>query len=170
MTRKSLTNLIALFVLVVGCSAAQAQEIRMAASTPFASGHDIQDKIVSECTTLGSKLATFTQSFAEKQGIKIKLVDSIKTADSGKVLKLEISDAVSQGNAFIGHRKFVEVKGSLWENGKKIASFKGQRASGGGAFGGYKGSCSVLGRCVKTLGKDIAAWLTNPRDGARIGE
>jgi len=29
-----------------------------------------------------------------------------------------------------------------------------------GGFGaGFKGSCSVLNRCTKTLGKDFADWL-----------
>jgi len=88
----------------------------------------------------------------------------------GKVLEVVISDAISGGNAFIGHRKYVAVEGTLYEDGKKVASFTGGRYSGGGALGGYKGSCSVLGRCTKALGKDIAGWLKNPEDGASLGD
>ncbi|MEJ2404442.1 MAG: hypothetical protein P8171_09165 [Candidatus Thiodiazotropha sp.] len=44
----------------------------------------------------------------------------------------------------------------LFENGKKIGSFKG--------------TCSILGRCVKALGKDISEWLINPTMNARLGE
>ena len=170
MKQSLLVSIFTLILMACGFSLAQADGINMAASSPYADEGDIQDNILNECTTLGNKLASFTQSYSDKQGIKINLVDSIDTSGSGKTLKLEISDAVSGGNAFLGHRKFVKVKGSLWENGKQIGSFRGQRHSGGGAFGGYKGSCSVLGRCVKTLGKDIAGWLTNPTDGAKIGE
>ena len=170
MKTKISNNLTCLILLALGSSVVLAAEISMSKSTPYQADHDIAKKIIDECTTLGSKLASFTKSFASKKDIKINLVDSINTSASGKTLKVEISDAVSAGNAFIGHRKFVEVKGSLWENGKKIGSFRGQRSSGGGAFAGYKGSCSVLGRCVKTLGKDIAAWLENPKERTRIGE
>ena len=41
--------------------------------------------------------------------------------------------------------------------------------AGGGAFGGYKGTCSILGRCIKTLGSDIAKWLANPTMDAKLG-
>lgn len=157
-------------LFIGACLAAQAESIKVAASTPYEEGHDIRNNIINECVNLGTKLATFTQKYSDKKGMQIDLVESVDTSAAGKVLKLEISDAVSQGNAFVGHRKFVEIKGSLWEDGKKIASFDGQRSSGGGFGAGYKSSCSVLGRCVKTLGKDISAWLQNPQNGVSIGE
>ncbi|NQV86958.1 MAG: hypothetical protein HQ492_07775 [Woeseiaceae bacterium] len=34
---------------------------------------------------------------------------------------------------------------------------------------GAKGTCSILGRCVKTLGSDIATWLQNPTMNAMPG-
>lgn len=154
-------------------STVQAQSgssISLVNSVPYSQNNDIRNKVINECTTLGSKLSKFTQSYSKKKGIEISLLDSVSVSGAGKVLQLEITDAVSQGNAFIGHRKFVEVKGSLWQDGKKIASFDGQRSSGGGFGAAYKGSCSVLGRCVKTLGKDIAGWLANPKDGASLGD
>ena len=40
----------------------------------------------------------------------------------------------------------------------------------GGAFAGYKGSCSVLGRTVKAMGKDVAQWLKAPTDEAALGD
>ncbi len=166
----TLLNTFFLLTTVVFVSATHAEGIKVISSTPYQEGHDIRNKIINECTNLGSKLAKFTKSYSSKKGIDIELVDSLDTSDKGKVLKLEISDAVSQGNAFIGHRKFVEIRGSLWKDGKKVASFDGQRSSGGGFGAGYKSSCAVLGRCVKTLGKDISAWLENPQDGASIGE
>lgn len=86
------------------------------------------------------------------------------------MLQVEIVDAVSMGNAFIGHQKYARIEGTLYEDGRKVASFKGRRNSMGGAFAGYKGSCSVLGRTMKALGKDVADWLKNPTDGARLGD
>ena len=43
--------------------------------------------------------------------------------------------------------------------GSRVDEVDFTRNSGGGFGGGYKGSCSVLGRCTKALGKDIAGWL-----------
>jgi len=40
----------------------------------------------------------------------------------------------------------------------------------GGAFGGFKGNCSVLGRTVKALGEDIAGWLTHPDKDGLLGD
>ncbi len=151
-------------------SSVSAETISVVSAVPYAEDNRINKKITKECTALGTKLSTFIESFSQKNGIDVTLVDSIDTSAQGKVLQVEIVHAVSAGNAFIGHRKHVEIEGTLWENGEKVASFSGQRSSGGGFAAGYKGSCSVLGRCVKTLGKDIAGWLKSPKDGAVIGE
>ncbi len=40
----------------------------------------------------------------------------------------------------------------------------------GGFMGAYKGTCALLGRCTKTLGKDIAEWLKNPVNNATLGD
>lgn len=95
--------------------------------------------------------------------------DQAAQAGKGRVLLVQISNVVTGGNAFIGHSKQVHVKGRLLEDGKEIAAFTGSRSSMGGAFGAFKGSCSVLGRCLDTLSKDIATWLRNPSN-TRIGE
>jgi hypothetical protein len=62
------------------------------------------------------------------------------------------------------------VRGKLYQDGKEIGAFTGRRNSMGGAFGGFKGSCSVLGRTVKALGKDIAQWLVQPAKGSQLGD
>lgn len=143
---------------------------RMLKSAPYDSDHRIQANIIQECTTLGEKLSKFTKSFAKKKGMTVELVDSIGSTKKGRSLRVEIVDAVSRGNAFTGHSKYVRIKGSLWENGKLLGRFEGQRSSMGGFASGYKGSCSVLGRCVKALGKDIANWMQDPSVSRRIGE
>jgi hypothetical protein len=176
MKKSYLTNMLYSIVLalIVASPFAQAKEsesaVHILINTPFSEDHEIRNSIVNECTTLGSKLAKFTRSYADKRGIEVVLEEQINSASSGRYLQLEITDAVSRGNAFIGHNKFVAVKGTLWQDGKAMASFDGRRFSMGGFMGGYKGSCSVLGRCVKTLGKDIAAWLDSPTDGVSLGD
>lgn len=162
---------LALFILTASISAfSSAEPVTMQAVTPYATDAKIAQKVRTECTQLGSQLAQFTQEFGKQNGVDVQLKDAIDTAQAGRVLKLEITDAVSMGNAFMGHNKFSTAQGTLFENGKKIASFEARRISMGGAFAGYKGSCSVLGRTVKAMGKDIAQWLKAPTDNALLGD
>jgi hypothetical protein len=64
----------------------------------------------------------------------------------------------------------MSVKGELFDKGKQIGSFRATRFSGGGAFGGFKGTCAIIGRCSKTLGSDIAGWLGAPTQNAQLGD
>ena len=61
------------------------------------------------------------------------------------------------------------IKGSLERPGQSILRFKALRISSGGMWGPYMGTCAILGRCVKTLSEDIADWLKNPSDNAKLG-
>ena len=136
---------------------------------PFSKDNDIASNIKSECN-LNIQLSDFIQSAAASYDIAVTQKGAVSKDDPGQVLVVEIMDAVSTGNAFIGHNKFTKIKGELYENGKLTGSFIGKRHSGGGAFGGWKGSCAVLGRTVKALGSDVANFLRAPSMDARIGE
>lgn len=70
----------------------------------------------------------------------------------------------------MGRQTFTKVRGTLLQDGQKVASFKARRNSMGGAFAGFKGACSVLGRTLEKLGEDIGAWLESPKDGAALGD
>ncbi len=152
-----------------GSAFAAADEIQLARSIPFAEDSEVAGKIMRECT-LQTQLADFIKEFATKGGHKIRLVDAVDEAAEGKVLVIEIRDAISEGNAWLGHRKSTSARGRLFENGVEIGNFKIRRNSMGGAFGGYKGSCSVLGRTVKIMGQDIALWLNAPTKDAMLGD
>ncbi|WP_221894969.1 hypothetical protein [Bathymodiolus japonicus methanotrophic gill symbiont] len=54
----------------------------------------------------------------------------------------------------------------MLRKGKKTRTFTANR----GFMGAYKGTCALLGRCTKALGKDIAEWLNNPVGGASLGD
>ncbi len=137
--------------------------------TPYQEGHRIAKNIREECT-IDSQLPQFIVEYGTEKGIEINAVDTVTKDSAESVLIVEITDAVSRGNAFVGHRKFTEIEGTLFNKGKKVASFRGSRVSGGGMFAGFKGSCSVLGRTVKALGSDVSAWLQNPWKDALLGD
>ena len=146
-----------------------AGSIALHRAIPYAPDNHIAGNIKSECV-LPTQLSDFIKNYGDEYGLEIVQKDTVAAEDSGKVLLVEIVDAVSSGNAWLGHRKYTEIKGTLYENGATVASFRAGRRSGGGAFAGYKGSCSVLGRTVKALGRDVANWLKSPMNDDTLGD
>lgn len=156
-----------LLCLAAACSgAAAAQSLQLQRPVPYAEDNDIADNIKTECK-INEQLADFVKQYA---GEDVSFTSSAVDTGKGRALQLEIVDAVSMGNAWMGHQKYTKVKGTLYDGGKKVAGFKARRNSMGGAFAGYKGSCSVLGRTVEALGEDIGGWLKDPKDGATLGD
>jgi len=133
-------------------------------SITFSKHSNTPQKVVNECN-LQTKIPLFLSKYAKGS---VSLTDET-IGKQPKALKLEISSVHAPGGGAWSGAKYVEVKGQLLEHGKVIASFVGSRYSTGGAFAGFKGTCSILGRCAKTIGKDIARWLKNPIDGAMLG-
>ncbi len=136
---------------------------------PFAQDAIIAGAVKRECG-LGEKLSMFTMDYAREKGVVVTRQPEVSNNADGRVLVMEISDAVADGNAFIGHHTHTTVKGRLYQDHQQTGSFIARRNSMGGAFGGFKGNCSVLGRTVKALGEDIAGWLTHPVEGAMLGD
>ncbi|UCE90130.1 MAG: hypothetical protein JSW10_04750 [Pseudomonadota bacterium] len=135
----------------------------------YSSDATIPPAVREECE-LQSQLPIFVQKYSKKQKIDVTLQPDTLPKGTGRELKLQITGAVGGGGGAWSGPKMVRVAGALFEDGNKVAGFTGVRSSGGGAFGGYKGTCSIMGRCVKALGKDISRWLVNPTDGAKLGE
>lgn len=142
---------------LLAAAAAQA-EIRIAESIPYQNESAIDHRITSECTAIGSMMSEALAEAAQKKGIEVVRTEG-KLAGKGEYAKIEIVNAVSYGNAFIGHAKGMTVFAELFRNGKSVHKTTFNRNSGGGVFGGFKGSCAVLNRTAKVLGKDMAVWL-----------
>ena len=156
-------------VLAAVSCVASAQSVHMQRPVPYSEDGDIADNIKQECK-INEQLADFVQQYAKAQGVTVEFSDGPVDKSSGRVLNLKITNAISMGNAWLGHQKATSVVGTLYENGVRVAGFKANRHSMGGAFAGYKGSCSVLGRTVQAIGEDIGGWLKAPVDGAHLGD
>lgn len=145
------------------------KEVKMKSVIPFSEDAIIKAAITEECDIQGD-LAKYTKEYSNNNSVKIELDNNATKDNSTYFLDLKIIDAISEGNPFIGHRKTTKISGILYKNGNRIAAFKGLRNSSGGFGAGFKSSCSVLGRTVDSLGKDISIWIKQPRDGSVIGE
>jgi len=168
-----------LAVVVIGCGVSDPKKstikvnpttaIKIHSTIPYKKGAVVSNSIKNECK-IQSQLSEFIHAYAVGEGVGVIRKSRVSKRSKGKVLLVNITQAVSAGNAFIGHRKYSSIKGSLYKNGKKLSGFTASRVSGGGAWAGFKGSCSVLGRTVKALGSDVGRWLKNPVDGAHLGD
>lgn len=168
--RKLEIGLVACVLVMAPVLASVAGEpLRVQRPVPYSQDGEISARIREECK-IDEQLADFLKEYAQEQGIEIELVEQAVGPSAGRGLDLRITNAISMGNAFIGHQKSTTAAGTLYENGKPVASFKARRQSMGGAFGGYKGSCAVLGRTVKVIAQDIAEWLKAPADDAELGD
>jgi len=140
-------------------------------AVPYKPGIEVSPAVRVECE-LPKKLAAYTQAAAEDDYGTVNMLESPVTNAPGRTLIMQIVgvDALAGGN-FSG-RKGVNIEGKLWEGGKIIGSFQATRYSsgGGGGFSRFKGTCKILARDVKTLGKDVAEWLASPSMNARLGE
>jgi hypothetical protein len=164
----TLNFITAVFILSLVASPATAQTYSISGSLPFADDSGASHEVESECK-LESKLPGFIES-AAKRGITVSITDVPLDEVEGKVLYMEFTHVLGTGGGAWSGPKAVTAHGELREAGEVIGSFTSTRYSTGGAFGGFKGTCSILGRCVKAMGKDIAKWLNNPTMDARLGD
>jgi hypothetical protein len=143
------------------CSGADAadRKISISADAKFRDEKIIAPKILSECSALGAQFSAAAAQGLQSSGWEVEQVADVTEQTKGKALKLEITHALSAGNAFMGHHKSVAVAAGLYVDGVLVDTFAGTRESAGGITGGFKGSCAVLQRCVNTLGSDLAKWL-----------
>jgi len=157
-----------LLAAVLPLTAVAADAVTLPKKVPFAKGLNVPDAVKAECQ-LPEKTAQFVQQFAGKN-MSVTVSDNISPKTPGKVLVMEITDVQGTAGGAWSGAKAVGAEGTLYQNGKAIGFFKVIRHSGGGAFGGYKGTCSILGRCTKAIGEDVAGWLKSPSMNARLGE
>lgn len=161
--------LLALCTLTLAQLAVAEGPVYVRETAPFTDSTQIAQNIIDECGLPESQMKVLHEQAKE---LRVEVVEDEAAVDAnkGRVLLLETAGAISAGNAFIGHRKQVIVKGRLLDNGAEIGNFSAIRGSMGGMWAGYKSSCSVLYRCQTTLAKDILGWLANPTKDARLGE
>jgi hypothetical protein len=159
---------LAVAFLLLAMAEAQAGDFTVQAAVPYAQDAIIAGNIKRECR-IESQLPEALKRFAAQSGNRVDLVAD-PGQGPGQVLKMEIIDAQSSGNAWMGHHKSVTVKGWLYKDGQETAKFVARRNSGGGVGAGFKGSCDVLERTVNAIGKDIAGWLNNPTGATQLGD
>lgn len=124
----------------------------------YLNSDDVADNIKTECN-LPAKQTQFLKEFLVDSGFEVQVAETADIPKTGVYLKINIINAISMGNAFVGHKKHVSVLAVLYVEGAEVAKTTMTRDSMGGFGAGFKGSCAVLERCCNALGKDVAVWL-----------
>jgi len=137
--------------------------------TGLSKAGNLDQRALNECP-LQTQFPTLLKEAATEKGIVVNNVTNLDTKSKGYNLSVEYTHIFNSGNAFIGHNKYTQVHLALYKDGEKISEADAGRRSGGGFAAGFKGSCSVLGRTLEANANDIAFWLSNPVDGARLGD
>lgn len=145
----------------------QGKTIYIKPMVTFSARSNVAANIKTECT-LPQAISDNIVKFATQRGINIESKNTIGKNDLE--LKIQIESAISAGNAGIGHNKYVTISGAIVKGDITYYTFDAARLSGGGYFGVYRSSCSVLGSIAKSLGRDVGTWLSDPYNGAMLGD
>lgn len=158
----SLLGLAAPVVIAPVPAAAADDKVRVLSETPQSNVADIPPAVRNECREMGRELP----NAIARSNRNVVLVKTPKelTARRGKYLTIEITQVRAKGGGVITGPKHLVVRGVLFENGKEIADFDGERASMGAAS-----TCAALDKAEKALGTDIARWLERPHPHDRLG-
>jgi hypothetical protein len=157
------TGALLLAVTIGFAGTAWAGGVKIPNPVPYARQAEVGAKVRAECQ-VGEKLASYLEQF----GDEIELVTGAP-GGSGRVLDIRITHVFAPGGGVFSGPKWMEVKGTLTQNGEILGSFRAKRLSTG-AFTGFSGTCGILARCARTIGQDIAAWLANPQKGSLLGD
>lgn len=149
-------------LLLVALPALAEQPLKIPNPVPLAAGSDVSDEMLQSCD--------IRQYFGEWLQRELRKSDPQPVSgpldtSKGRALQVEIVDAMWAGNWFTGHQQWIKVRGTLYEDGRKVASFKGERNGRGDLTTG----CFNLRSLFGAMSYDIRKWLKKPQDGARIG-
>ncbi len=127
-------------------------------------------RVVRDECRLPEKLTKYIDKYAGKHYTQVLAnIDLATVPADTEVLRVEIVEVIGDSEDAWSGRGFVAITGALQKNGKIFGDFKAKRIYEAGIFG-YKGICSIMGRCVKTLGKDVGEWLKDPAKNDVLGD
>lgn len=154
--------LIAALAMLPALAQASAK-IRLEVPVPVREGAAIDPEILEHCGIQEEFTRRLTRELR-----KVAVAEPGPLADmQGRVLKVEIVDAIWGGNWFIEHIQTLRVRGALYEDGTRLAGFNGVMAGRGG---GLTSGCFQMNSNFGAMTWHIKRWLRNPVDGATIGQ
>src|SRR5262252_5216384 len=107
MGKQAIAAIIVLCGFSMECAA---QSVTIPRSVPYAADSEVAGTVKRECA-IDVKLADFIAEYAAERMIPVTFAPETSSSMPGRVLVVEIRDATSSGNAFLGHHKSTLVRG-----------------------------------------------------------
>ena len=146
----------------LACTVAQAAPVYLETPVTYAPNAGIVDKVKEECKPdemFAREASPFFAKLSQGEGT---VAADAATRDQSRV-RVQITHVMGVGGGAWSGPKSMSIEATLVENGKAVRTTKLTRSTTGGAFGGFKGTCSLVERCAKALGKDVAQWANDPQ-------
>ncbi|HUJ17483.1 MAG TPA: hypothetical protein VL197_05775 [Nitrospirota bacterium] len=163
------TSCLLLLFLAPFAASAENSVLSLQKSAHFSGDLSVPAAVRNDCQ-LETKVIDYIESFAGDEFGKVALVETASSATVGKALAITITGLSGEAGGAWSGPKHLSIAGTLWQDGTVIGTFTANRVTGGGAWGMYRGTCSLLGRCARALGKDVAGWLKTPTLDAKLGD
>lgn len=154
---------IVLLSSVVRPSAASAAEpLQIAPRLAVTSDAGIDPKLLAECP--------FQEDFSNMLRRALKREDAAFTSASlptrkGRSLKVQLADLSISGNGFIGHQQYMRLNGTLYQDGRKLASFTDRAQF---QDQGFTSACYEIRMALRAETYYIGRWVRNPVDGQEL--
>ncbi len=154
--------LIATALITLPASVMATDPLYIAPKLEVAKDSGISAEMLADCP-LQQDFAEVLQRALSKQGGTFAN-GNVPTA-KGRSLKVELVDFAMDGNGFIGRRQYYKLKGTLYQDGKKVASFTDRAQFQGG---GFATACHEVRMSLRAEAYYIGKWVKNPVDGQEI--
>lgn len=166
---RTIPKLLSVLALCIPCLSHASEQLLVQVPAVLDPAAPITPAVKSECgvdVLIGNHvLQAVSERFPGASPVK----DGTK-AGSNKFLKLTILSVYGVGGGAWSGPKSMTIRADLLKNGRVVQSKVLQRTSGGGVFGGLRGTCPIMERIAVTLGKDVALWVstTMPASAAQL--
>lgn len=154
--------LIATALITLPASVMATDPLYIAPKLEVAKDSGISAEMLADCP-LQQDFAEVLQRALSKQGGTFAN-GNVPTA-KGRSLKVELVDFAMDGNGFIGRRQYYKLRGTLYQDGKKVASFTDRAQFQGG---GFATACHEVRMSLRAEAYYIGKWVKNPVDGEEI--
>lgn len=158
--------------IVLACSAAVSAPAALAVEPLYiaprlavAKNAGISEALLAECPFPEDFSKTLLRALRKQGGT---VADGPVPTPKGRSLHVELADLSIGGNGFIGHQQFMRLRGTLYQDGRKVASFNDRALFQSGGAPIVTTACYDVRIALRAEAHYIGKWVKNPVDGQEL--
>ncbi|MBS1189149.1 MAG: hypothetical protein H6R10_941 [Rhodocyclaceae bacterium] len=136
--------------------------VRLEVPVTYHPNAGVVESVRSECqieSMLANRVGGALQKLNRRGG---STVEAGADPSGDNVLRVQITHVLGVGGGAWSGPKAITLTAELLENGKVVRQTKISRWNIGGAFGAFRGTCSILDRAAETISRDLSRWVSDP--------